>query len=255
MKIQNLGVLAVPKVISKGGFMASTKVDILAIGAHCGDVEISMGMALAHHVRLGKKVAILHMTPGEKGHPQMPPVDYAQQREREAKESAALLNAPVYFLPYFDGELPVNEEVKFAVCDIIRDCRPDIVLTHWSASIHKDHTNCSLNIPDAIFYAAIRHFQREEPAHWVRSLYYAENWEDPYGFEPEIYLEISEEDLDLWKQVVSKHALFRGEVVKFPYVDHYLALARVRGTEIGCDYATAFAVPPNSRRRRVKELA
>jgi len=227
------------------------KVDILAIGAHAGDVEISMGMALAHHVNLGKRVAICHLTAGEKGHPTLSPEEYARQKREEADAAAAVLGAPLYMLSWKDAELPVNEEVKLALCDVIRDCRPDVILTHWQRSIHKDHTACHENIADAIFYAALKAMVREKPAHFARALYYAENWEDWEGFVPELYIELSEADMVLWQRVVDKYALFRGEIVKFPYVDYYRALARVRGIEMYVPLATAFALPSSARRRRV----
>jgi LmbE family N-acetylglucosaminyl deacetylase len=38
----------------------------LAIGAHCGDVEITSAGVLAKQKRLGDEVAILHLTLGER---------------------------------------------------------------------------------------------------------------------------------------------------------------------------------------------
>ena len=232
----------------------SDKVDILAIGAHAGDAEISSGMALCHHVNQGKKVAMLHLTLGEKGSKDMTPERYAELKHTEAEYAAKAIGAQVYFLPYKDGELPVNDEVKFAIADVIRECKPSIIHTHWEKSIHKDHINTNLNVPDAIFYAGIAGFKRKEPAHYAGTLYFAENWEDREDFVPELYLEITPEDMKLWDEMTGKYALFRGEVVKFPYVDYYKSLARVRGPEVGFDYATAFMLPKGAHRRRVQSF-
>ncbi len=230
------------------------KVDILAIGGHAGDAEISCGMALCHHVRQGGRVAMLHCTLGEKGHPTLSPGEYAGQKSAEAKAAAAVLHAPVYFLPYPDGELPLNDEVKLQICDVIRDCRPELILTHWGGSMHKDHTNTHLAMADAIFYAALRTFERPLPHHWARKLRYAENWEDPYGFVPEEYLALDAEDISLWERMVASYGLFRAEWKTFSYVEYYKSLARVRGLEVFTEYATAFAVPENGRRRKVDSL-
>jgi LmbE family N-acetylglucosaminyl deacetylase len=229
------------------------EVDILAVDAHICD-EVAYGMALAAHVRQGKKVAMLHLTPGEKGHPTLSPEEYAKMKHAEAQEAAAVFGAELYTLDYKDGELPVSDAVQFGICDVIRACKPKVLLTHWQGSIHKDHTNCALNIPNAIFYAAIKGFQRAAPPHWVPRLHFAENWEDKEGFEPELYLEVTEEDIALWETAMLKYALFRGGVSRFPYMDYYRAQARVRGCEIGYQYAVAFAVPPASRRRKVTTL-
>ena len=229
-------------------------VDILAIGGHAGDAEISTGMALCRHVREGKRVAMLHCTLGERGHPSLSATEYADRKRDEARRAAAVIGAEVFFLPYMDGEMPVDEAAKFAICDIIRECRPAVILTHWKGSMHKDHTNTCLCLPDAIFYAALRTFERPLPNHWARQLLYAENWEDPYGFVPELYLQISEADLKLWEEMATQYGLFRGEWETFRYVEYYKALARVRGLEVSTDYATAFAVPENSRRRKIATL-
>lgn len=234
--------------------MTDNKADILVIGAHAGDVEIATGMALAHHVNLGRKVAICHLTAGEKGHPKKSAEDYAKQKTNEAHAAAKLLGAEVYLLPFRDGEMETTDQVKLAICDVIRDCRPEVIVTHWKESMHKDHITCHKCVPDAMFYAATSAFERALPPHTVKSLYYSENWEDYQDFVPELYIELTEEDIALWESVVRKYAVFRGDVVKFPYVDYYKSLARVRGIEVYTEYATAFAIPAGARRRRAASL-
>ncbi|MBI2842008.1 MAG: PIG-L family deacetylase [Armatimonadetes bacterium] len=235
--------------------MKNNKVDILAIGAHAGDVEASAGLALAHHKNLGRKVAICHMTLGEKGHPRRSAEEYASQKQDEAIAAAEVTGAELYILPYKDGELTASDEVKLALCDVIRDCKPDVIITHWKHSMHKDHTSCHLCVPDAVFYAGVTAFERLMPPHQVKSLYFAENWEDYEDFVPELYIELSEDDIALWEKMMRKYALFRGDVVRFPYIDYYKSLARVRGIEVYTGHATAFALPPSARRRRVKNLS
>lgn len=230
------------------------KVDILSIGAHAGDVEIASGMALANAVNAGRKVAVCCLTLGEKGNPKMDPKEYAAQRREEVQASAELLGAPHYILPWMDGELPVSDEVKFAIADVIRDCKPDVIITHHPKSIHKDHINTSLNVPDAIFYAGLSTFKTDKEPHYCHKLYFAENWEDKEDYVPDVYLEVSEADIALWKQVAEKHALFRGEVVSFPYVEYYEKLARIRGIEKYMRYAVTLELPSWAKTRRVTSL-
>lgn len=233
-----------------------SKVDVLSIGAHAGDAEIASGIALAHEANRGKRVAMCHLTLGEKGNPKVPPDEYAALKRREADAAAEVIGARVYVLPYRDGLLPVSDEAKFAIAEVIRDCKPDVIITHHSKSIHKDHVNCHLNVPDAVFYAAIAGFDigGKEP-HFARTLYFAENWEDREDFVPEVILEVSEANIALWREMVSKYSLFRGEVVPFPYVEYYEKLARLRGIESYVPYAVAFGLPSGARQRQVKGLA
>jgi N-acetylglucosamine malate deacetylase 1 len=223
-------------------------VDILTVGAHMGD-EVAWGMALAAHRRQGGAVGMVHLTPGEKGHPTLRPEEYAVQKREEARDCAEVLGAEWWALDYRDGELPVSEEVKLALCDIIREAQPKVVLTHWRGSMHKDHTAAADNLPDALFYAAIPGFERERPAHRGVRLYYGENWEDLRGYVPEVYLEVLPEDLESWERAMRCYALFRGGVSSFQYLDYYRALARTRGCEVGSELAVTFALPAHSRRR------
>lgn len=234
--------------------MSKKRVSILAIGAHAGDAEISAGLSLAHHVNLGRKVAICHVTLGEKGHPTRSAEAYANQKRDEAMAAADVIGADIYTLPYRDGELQANDDVKLAICDIIRDSKPDVILTHWKLSMHKDHVACNASVTDAMFYAATGGFERILPPHQTKSLYYTENWEDYQEFVPELYIELTDDDIVLWEKMVRKYALFRGEVVKFPYIDYYKSLARVRGIDVYTQHATAFGIPPGARRRRAKSL-
>ncbi len=235
--------------------MIDKRVSILAIDAHAGDAEISAGLALAHHVNLGRKVAICHLTLGEKGHPRCSPSDYAKQKRDEAMAASEVIGAELYMLPYRDGELTANDEVKLQLCDVIRDCCPDVIITHWKESAQKDHMATSASVADAIIYAATSAFERMMPAHTTKALYYTENWEDYLNFTPELYIEITDDDVALWEKMVKKYALFRGEASKFPYIDYYKSLARVRGMEVYTQLATAFAVPEAQRKLRQKALA
>ncbi len=230
------------------------KVDILSIGAHAGDAEIASGIALANAVNNGKKVAMCHLTLGEKGNPKMEIGAYTAQRREEVKAAADVLGAELYVLPWCDAELPVSDEVKLAIADVIRDCKPDVIITHHFKSIHKDHINTSLNVPDAMFFAGLRTIQTDKAPHYCPKLYFAENWEDKEDYVPDLYLEVTEGDIALWREMTSKHALFRGEVVAFPYVEYYEKLARVRGIEKYMSYAVTLELPSGAKTRRVTTL-
>lgn len=227
--------------------------DILAIGAHMGD-EIAWGIALAAHRRQGHSIGLLHLTPGEKGHKTLTPVEYERQKREEAPRCAELLGAEMWALDYRDGELPTTDEVKLQVCDIIREAKPKLILTHWTGSMHKDHAATAEIMPDAIFYAGLPAFKRDLPHHWCGRYLHGENWEDQRGYVPETFLEVTQEDIDVYEKAMLSYGLFRGEVSTFPYLEYYKSLARTRGCEVGLPFAVTFAVPADQRRKRVTAL-
>lgn len=233
--------------------MNDRTVDVLAIGAHAGD-EVAWGMALAACRRQGLRTGLLHLTPGEKGHPKLSPAEYAVQKRDEANACAQVLGATLWMLDYGDGELLVDEPTKWAIADVLRVARPRLVITHWGGSIHRDHSAVHHLLPDARFLAGLPAFPREDPPHWVPKVLYGENWEDLRDYQPETYLMLIQEDVETWERAMRCYALFRGEVAKFRYLDYYKALAITRGCEVYADVACTFAVPPEARRHRTAQL-
>ena len=232
--------------------MPNEKMHILAISAHAGDQELAAGAVITKYTLAGHKATYLHLTPGEKGHPRLSPDEYRKQKIEEAHKYAEITKADVRFLDYKDAELPVNEEIKFQVADIIRELKPDIIITHWKHSMHKDHANTHLIVQDAHFYAALKTIERERPAHFVRKVYYSENWEDMHEFVPEVFVDIPEEAFETWVKGLSQYAFARGETSGFPYIEYYKALTIVRGAPAGFKRAEAFMVPRGSLNRRLE---
>lgn len=231
---------------------------ILAVGAHIGDMELTCGGMLAECCLHGGHVATLALTGGEKGNPFGVSVsDYREQKIKEAKAfvdtlqtAAPASSATSYVLSYPDGELPDNEEVRFQVCDIIRQEKPDLIITHFTNSMHKDHAACSKIVKDAWFYASIPGFERELPSHFAKLLY-AENWEDAKGFEPYVYYGISKEAVSLWETAMKTHWFVTHG--SFPYLEYYSHLKRLRGIEARKEYAECFSILPEEY-KLIKEL-
>ena len=227
---------------------------ILAIGAHCGDVEVTCGAVLAKHRKLGDRIAMLHMTLGEGGNPAMSPQSYGQQKRREAEEAARMIGAEALFAPYKDGELPNTEEVRLFVADIIRRIKPTHIITHWRTSIHRDHSTTHVVVNDAVLLASLESVVTQHPRHrGIQATYYTENWEDPEQFKPYLYVDVSAE-LEAWREMVKQYQFIKGGISSFPYMEYYEALARVRGAEAGKKYAVAFDVDPFEKKRIVDTL-
>lgn len=225
--------------------MERKQLHIMAIGAHIGDAELTCGKVLAKHSLMGDKITTVALTAGERGAPPSIPVDeFRQMNINSAKEFAGMLNGQSIVLNYRDGEVPENEEVKFEICDIIRKHKPDVVLTHWKNSIHKDHITTHRIVADALFYAALKTLERELPSHWARGPYYAENWEDSYEFQPYVYVDVTE-GFELWKKAITRLWLSTNSPW-FKYLEYYDALSRTRGALIGKERAEVYAVDPSN---------
>ena len=227
---------------------------ILAIAAHPGDGLFTMGAALAQQIERGGAGTLLSLSLGEKGAPKEIPVQKYGEMQRTATQKATqLLGAEAIFLAYPDAEIPFNEESTLAVCDEIRKCKPDVIVTHWSGSWHKDHQNCHLIVRDALFYAALETLGRSQPAHSVSKVYYADNWEDANNFVPDTYLDI-EAVYEKWLRACDFYPMWRGQTGFFRYNDYYSALAVMRGCLCGSKHAVALMSDTGQRTSRLQSL-
>jgi len=249
--------IAIPgRDLGAQGSQAATPVrTILAIGAHAGDAELTTGLLLAHQRRLGDRTVILHLTLGEGGNPKLSPETYGEQKRREAQAVAAALGAEVLFAPYKDGQLPDDDATRRYVADVIRQVKPTHVLTHWGSSIHKDHAAANRVVVDAVLLASLPGVVTAHPA-WrgVRSVWYAENWEDPDGFRPYVYVGVAPEDSSRWRNALTKYEFVGGKISSFAYLDYYSALMTVRGAESRRGRAVSFDVDQLSKRRVIDSL-
>ncbi|MBP3191679.1 PIG-L deacetylase family protein [Natronogracilivirga saccharolytica] len=222
---------------------------ILAIGAHAGDMEVSCGAVLAKHAKMGNRVIMLHLTLGERGHPEMSPDAYADQKKQEAENAAEILGSEVIFGPYSDAEIPDNDEARNYVSEIIRKTKPTHVITHWKNSIHKDHSATHSIVTDAVLLASLEGIESDHPRHrGVRGIYFTENWEDMEGFEPYIFVDVSG-SFQLWKEAVAEYEFIVGDISTFPYFEYYSSLATVRGALARSDYAVTFDIDPFGKRQ------
>jgi LmbE family N-acetylglucosaminyl deacetylase len=223
--------------------MADQNITILAIGGHVGDMELTAGGVLSTHALKGDHIVTLALTAGEKGAPDGRELsDYRAQKVSEAETFAQMLEGSSIVFDYPDGELPDDDDARYKVCDIIREVRPNVIITHFKNSMHKDHAATHRIVNDARFYACNPFFVRKAPAFFASRLYYAENWEDAVDFKPYIYTEITAEGFELWQKAVATHWFVTGSK-SFPYLEYYTHLSRIRGIEARKGYAECFAIP------------
>lgn len=215
---------------------------IMAVGGHIGDMELTAGGVLATAALNGTKIITVALTGGERGNPPgMSVADYRKQKIEEAEAFAKMLGGEAIVFEYCDGELPVNDDVAFKLCDLIRLHKPDVLITHWKNSMHKDHIAAHDITLKAQFYAGLKSIERELPGHYAQGPYYAENWEDSADFTPYVYAPVSEEGFKLWEKAISLHWFVTGST-SFKYKEYYAALKRTRGLFARRDYAEAFQI-------------
>lgn len=165
------------------------KLDILAIGSHPDDVELSCSGTIAKEVDRGKKVGILDLTRGELG-----TRGTAETRDEEAKNAAKILGVSVREnLEFSDGFFENNTAHQLEIIKILRKYRPEIVLCNAVEDRHIDHGKGAKLVSDACFLSGLRKietiYDRESQEAWrPKHVYHYIQWKN---LKPDIVVDIS----------------------------------------------------------------
>ena len=127
------------------------KIDILAIGIHPDDVELSCSGTIAKHIALGKTVGILDLTRGELGSR-----GSSELRTKEANDAAKILGVSFRTqLNFKDGFFENNEAHQREIIQHIRLHQPEIILCNAISDRHPDHGRAARLVADACFYSGL----------------------------------------------------------------------------------------------------
>lgn len=151
------------------------KVDILAIGPHRDDVELTCGGTLIRAVMLGRRTAIIDLTAGELG-----TRGSAELRGEEASKAAEILGVTArenLGLP--DAGIVNSPETRALLAVAIRRFAPAVVIAPSVNGRHPDHAATAALVRDACFIAGLQKIEPGTPAHRpgkvVHSLAYRED--------------------------------------------------------------------------------
>ncbi len=228
--------------------------DILAIGAHPDDVELSCSGTLMKHIALGYTIGILDLTKGELGSR-----GNGDLRMKEAKASQELMGAVFRGnCDLGDGFFTKEKESLLSIVTYIRLLQPKIVLANAIKDRHPDHARAAELVSRACFLAGLVKIKTESPIdgsqqekwrpqavyHYIQdeqlipdfvvdiSKYIDKKMEAIYCFKSQFYEAASKEYSDEPKTPISGK----------DFMDFMKAKGRVFGRSIGADFAEGFNV-------------
>ena len=166
------------------------QVDILAIGAHPDDVELACSGTLVQHIRKGYSVGLCDLTRGELG-----TRGSADLRDEEAAASAAIMGASFREnLRMADGGFVNDVEHRRRIIEVIRYCRPRLVLANALSDRHPDHGRAAKLIADACFFSGLRRIETtrdgepQEPHRPAQLIHYIQD----YYREPDFVVDVTD---------------------------------------------------------------
>jgi N-acetylglucosamine malate deacetylase 1 len=167
------------------------KLDVLAIGAHPDDVDLSCGGTVAKLVKQGRQVGIADLTRGELG-----TRGSREIRAAEAAEAARVLGVHVREnLGMPDGDLETTFENRLKIVRTIRQFQPDVLLIPYPVDRHPDHEHAHTLCREAWFAAGLAKIEtslngtRQDPFR-PRAYYHYMQW---FEFQPSFIVDISDE--------------------------------------------------------------
>lgn len=126
-------------------------VDILAIGVHPDDVELSCSGTIMKHIDMGYSAAIVDLTRGELGSR-----GTIETRKEEARAAQIIMGVEYREnLGMEDGFFAHNEENLKKIIRILRKYRPKIVLANAIDDRHPDHGRAAKLTADACFLSGL----------------------------------------------------------------------------------------------------
>lgn len=231
--------------------------NILAITAHPDDAELLCGGTLAKFASQGHSVTICHCCNGDLGHFEIPRDKLAEIRADEAKKGGAVIDATVLHLPTVsDLDIYADRETRALVADVIRQAKPDLILTHPPNDYMPDHTIVSELVFAASFCATLPQLQGEFPFHpIVTPIYYMDTLAG-IDFLPEEYVDVSE-FFDTKVQMLSCHesqVTWMREHDHIDFIEFMTVHTRFRGLQAGVKYAEGFRRCATWPRQSIKRL-
>ena len=222
------------------------QVDVLAIGAHPDDIELSCGGTIAKLVKDGHKVALTDVTQGELGTRGNKDI-----RAKEASEAAKILGVVTRRnLKIPDGGIELNRANLKKVITLIRDLRPKILIIPHSVERHPDHVHTHSLCKEAWYYSGLGKIETSlngatQKPHRPDNFFEFMQW---YEFTPSFIVDISD-TFDVKMKAIKAHSSqFYDPKSKDPetILSRPEFLERIRteceyfGKKIGTKYGEAF---------------
>lgn len=221
--------------------------NILAVGAHPDDIELNCAGTLAKYAAQGHNVFICTATSGNIGSATLPKEKIGAIRKAEAAKSAAIIGAEYICLDYDDELFYEDVNVRIDFINMVRHCRPHIILTHNPHDYNPDHMLTSKIINDIQVMLPIAKIEtKEKPWEIMPSVYYFEPAKG-MGFVPTDYVDISDffetkrrmllchESQQQW--MADNYAGFSAEDT---FIEDMRITSAYRGMQCGVKYAEAF---------------
>jgi N-acetylglucosamine malate deacetylase 1 len=216
---------------------------VLAVGAHPDDLEILCGGTLVRFGQEGHEVVMCNATLGNRGSFEHTSEEIAAIRLREARRAADLAGAEHMTLGLTDGEVNASDrDQRTALVDLVREVRPDLILTHATNDYMSDHNETSRLVFDCSFHATLPLLETSKPNYGTVAPIYFFDTVMGLGFHPTEYVDVT-------STIETKVAMLEAHESQLTWlrdhdgidvVEQMRVATRFRGLQCGVTYAEGF---------------
>lgn len=218
-------------------------IDILAVGVHPDDVELSCSGTLLKHIAMGKSAGILDLTRGEMG-----TRGSGELRTKEAMASAKILG--VQFrrqLNLGDCFFENHKEAQLEIIKVLREFKPQVVLCNAVNDRHPDHGRAAKLTADACYYSGLMKIETGQEAWRPKTVYHY--IQDNY-IHPDFVVDVTEFAEKKREAIMAFSSQFYNPNSKEPvtpisspeFLEALMAKMSIWGRQIGVRYAEGFTV-------------
>lgn len=222
---------------------------ILAVHAHPDDIETLAAGTLALLAEKGHAITIATLTAGDCGAVATGPEETAAIRKREAQESAAIIGASYVCAGFGDLAVFNDDASRRRVTALIRETKPELILTASPVDYHPDHEATSALVRDACFASTVPNYSAlgVKPLDAIPHLYFMDPIEgrDRSGVKivPDFAVNV-EKSVAVKRRMLACHKSQAGWEAKQHAIDDFLgameAWTKKRGASVGVPYAEGF---------------
>ncbi|MFD0621028.1 PIG-L deacetylase family protein [Paenibacillus sp. GCM10027629] len=199
---------------------------LLILAPHTDDAELGCGALIAKRIEQGAKVVVAAFSTAEESVPQDMPRDTLVQEFYASMEDLGIPHDRRYVLPFPVRKFPAyRQEILDQLIVLKREVEPDMVLLPSSVDLHQDH--------QTIYSEGMRAFKEQ-------SVFGYELPWNQLQTENRAFATVSKRHVDLkWKALTNYHSQLKLQRSYFSEEFIY-GLARVRGVQIGAEWAEAY---------------
>ncbi len=163
------------------------------IGAHPDDADMDFGGTAILLKQLGHEIIFVSVTDGSAGHQTMDRKALAVRRRAETQKVAEFLGVTYVVRDAVDGELVADIPTRKKLIKLIREYKPDVVISPRPADYHPDHRAVGELVQDSSYLLTVPLVCPETPR-LERNPYifhHQDDFSSPTPFKPEILIDIT----------------------------------------------------------------